>query len=204
LGGDGQALDPLWESGGDGETPLSQEDCEALIPKHISVRRELNELEGEGVSNATLWAFRRNWKVGTLIQADFICALHRRMFQKVWGWAGSYRVRDVYVVPTSHREIRPELRKLNGDADHWIKLEQPPDEIAVRFHHRLVLIHPFPNGNGRLSRTMGNLLARALGQTPFTWGQTSVPDYRARYLEGLRLADREADISLLLDLSRKA
>lgn len=195
---------PLWESGGggDGATPLSPEDLDALIPKHITLRRELNEIEADGISKAILWARGRTWAVSTLIDPDFICALHKRMFRDVWKWAGSYRARDVSVVATSHRDIRVELRKLHDDVEYWIKLGHPPDEIAVRFHHRLVLVHPFSNGNGRLTRLMGDLLAGALGREPFTWGRSSVLESRGQYLEGLRAADK-GDIGLLLALARR-
>ena len=194
--------DPLGESGGDGETPLSPEDREALIPKHITLRRELNEVEGAGVSGAIVWARGRKWAVPTLLDPTFICGLHKRMFRDVWEWAGSYRVRDVSIVLTSHRGIPVELRKLRDDVEYWVHHETyPADEIAVRFHHRLVLIHPFPNGNGRLTRLMGDLLAAALGREPFTWGKSSVPEYRARYIEALHAADK-SDIGPLLALSR--
>ena len=199
--GAAQAIDdPLWRSGG-GETPLSPEDIADLIPTHITLRRELNEVEADGVSRAIVWTHRRKWTLPTLIDPDFICALHKRMFRDVWKWAGLYRVRDVNIVSTSHREIRVELHNLREDAKTWTQNEHSPDEIAVRFHHRLVLIHPFPNGNGRLSRLMGDLLARAQGREPFPWGTTSVADFRPRYLAALRAADK-GDIGALLELSR--
>jgi Fic-DOC domain mobile mystery protein B len=194
-------VDPLWE-GGDGETQLSPEDRETLIPKYITVRRELNELEAAGLSAAILWARRRTLKVATLIDPAFMCRLHRQMLGEVWKWAGSYRVRDVSVVPTRHYDIGPELLKLHRDAEYWIKNGNSPDEIAIRFHHRAVLIHPFPNGNGRVTRLVGDLLASALGREQFTWGKQSVPAYRAEYLAALRSADK-GDLGPLLALSRK-
>ena len=39
----------------------------------------------------------------------------------------------------------------------WIVINTfTADEIAIRFSHRLVYVHPFPNGNGRLSRLIGD------------------------------------------------
>jgi Fic-DOC domain mobile mystery protein B len=145
--GSAPLTDPLWEGGGDGATPLSAEDLEHLIPKHIALRRELNEAEAAGISKADLWAFRRRRALPALLDPAFICGLHKRMLGGVWTWAGSYRTRDTNI-GVAHREIRAELSKLVDDADHWFKNDIfPADEAAARFHHRLVWIHPFPNGN---------------------------------------------------------
>ncbi|WP_374566370.1 Fic family protein [Nitrosomonas sp.] len=74
----------------------------------------------------------------------------------------------------------------------------------MRFSHRLVAIHPFPNGNGRVSRLIGDLLAQQLEQEPFTWGRANLVDAgetRARYIEALRAADNH-DIRPLLLFAR--
>jgi Fic-DOC domain mobile mystery protein B len=90
-------------------------------------------------------------------------------------------------------------------ARYWVEHETyPPDEIAVRLHHRLVAIHPFPNGNGRTTRLLADLLAVRLGREPFTWGRvdrTDVGDLRARYVAALRAADGHA-IGPLLEFAR--
>jgi Fic family protein len=103
----------------------------------------------------------------------------------------------------AHREIRAELRKLVDDADCWFKSDIfPADEAAARFHHRLVWIHPFPNGNGRLSRLMGDLLVVAQGRDRFSWGARSQnEDARRLYLEAMRAADK-GDFEALLVFSR--
>ena len=97
------------------------------------------------------------------------------------------------------------LRDLINDAryqiDHAI---YPPDEIATRFHHRLVAIHPFPNGNGRHARTMADLLIQKLGQPQFSWGNkslTEATEMRARYIEALRAAD-SGNITPLMNFVR--
>jgi Fic-DOC domain mobile mystery protein B len=91
------------------------------------------------------------------------------------------------------------------DARYWIKHAVfEPDEIAVRFSHRLVAIHPFPNGNGRFSRLVGDLLARQLGRQPFTWGRISLVDAgltRKAYVAALREADQH-NIKPLIDFAR--
>lgn len=69
-----------------------------------------------------------------------------------------------------------------------------PDELAARFHHALVWIHPFPNGNGRHARMMADALLQQLGRPAFSWGSganlVSASAVRARYLAALRAADR--------------
>ena len=85
------------------------------------------------------------------------------------------------------------LRDLINDVRYQIEHDTyPPDEMAARFHHRLVAIHPFPNGNGRHARMMADLLIQKLGQPRFTWGSKSLTDAtetRTRYIEALRAAD---------------
>ena len=89
---------------------------------------------------------------------------------------------------------------------HWIDFRTfEPDELAVRFHHRLVQIHPFPNGNGRHSRICADYLVEALGRDPFSWGSQSFPEtdeLRDAYLTALRTADG-GDVSELLSFARR-
>lgn len=186
----------------DDATPLSPEDLADLIPKHITLRRELNEAEAAGVRDAFLWAFRRRRTFSTILGSGFIRSLHKRMLGDVWVWAGSYRVRDTNI-GVAHREIPVELRKLQDDVTYWVTHGTfPPDEIAIRFHHRLVVIHPFSNGNGRLSRLMGDLLAVSLGQGRFGWGADSLKENaRQQYLDAVRAADR-GDLGPLVALAR--
>ena len=79
-----------------------------------------------------------------------------------------------------------------------------PDEIATRFHHRLVWIHPFPNGNGRHARLATDLLLVTLGRPRFSWGRVNLVDAgetRRAYIAALRAADGH-DIAPLLDFVR--
>ena len=92
----------------------------------------------------------------------------------MWRWAGVFRTteRNIGVEPW---RIRPELRQLLDDARFWVdQASYAPDELAVRFHHRLVAIHLFPNGNGRHARMMADLLITRLGGRAFPWGRASL------------------------------
>ena len=182
-------------------TPLTPDEIDGLIPTHITLRRELNELEQNNILEGVLWASVRK---RNLLDEPFLRALHKRMFGKVWKWAGCYRKteRNLGVKVWA---IETELRQLLDDVKYWIKNETyTPDEIAVRFHHRLVFIHPFPNGNGRWSRTMADLFAASLGQKRFSWGNGNLQragDVRKVYIAALHAADRH-DFAPLLAFAR--
>ena len=193
--------DPLFEEDDDANTPLTAEEREQLIPAYITLRHELNEAEQVNIGEALRWAMSRKRDV---LDQDFLSELHRRMFGDVWRWAGQYRTTPRNIGVDAYR-IAMDVRQLVDDARYWVEHGTfPPDETAVRFSHRLVAMHPFPNGNGRLSRLVGDLLARQLGQPAFSWGRTNLIDAgatRARYVQALRAADNH-DIELLLLFAR--
>ena len=182
-------------------TPLTADERDGLIPSHITLRGELNELEQQNIITASVWAdLRRRNPVSEL----FARRLHHRMFGMVWRWAGTYRTSNKNL-GIDYTEIRTQLSQLLDDTHYWIEHHTcPPDELAVRFHHRLVSIHPFPNGNGRWSRLMADILVVWLGQPPFTWGGHSLiaqGESRRTYINALQTAD-EHDIASLLAFSR--
>lgn len=193
--------DPLIDAEDDASTPLTPEERDALIPSYITQRRELNEAEQVGIDDAMAWAFTRKRDV---LSEEFLCQLHRRMFERVWKWAGQFRTtpRNIGV---DAWQIAPQLRQLLDDVRYWIEHQTyAPDEIAVRFHHRLVWTHPFPNGNGRLSRLAADLLAVSLGRERFTWGSgnlVAIADLRKRYVDALRAADGQV-IEPLVEFAR--
>ncbi len=187
--------------GPDDATPLTPEERLDLLPAHIAYRRELNEAEQENIARAQDWALSRR---RDLLTEKFILDLHRRMLNDVWRWAGKFR-RTERNIGIPFYEIPVALRHLLQDAKAWIEYNTyPPDETAVRFHHRLVQIHPFPNGNGRHSRLMADLLVMRLGGERFTWGSASLQqagDVRRSYITALKAADAH-DYALLLAFAR--
>lgn len=193
--------DPLFELDDEANTPLTAEEREQLIPSYITLRHELNEAEQVNIGEALRWAMARKHDV---LDQDFLSNLHRRMFGKVWRWAGQYRTTTRNIGVDAYR-IAMDMRQVIDDVRYWVEHQTfPPDEIAVRFSHRLVAIHPFPNGNGRFSRLAGDLLARQLDRPAFTWGRTNLIDAgvtRARYVSALRAADNH-DIAPLVAFSR--
>jgi len=181
----------------DNATPLSPEETAELIPAHIAYRAELNEAEQENIGRGQDWALGRR---RDLLSEKFIKDLHGRMLGDVWRWAGNFRRRDRNL-GISFFEIPVAVRQLLEDTKAWIQYKTyPADEIAVRFHHRLVQIHPFPNGNGRHSRLMADLLVMSLGGERFTWGSANLQqagDVRRRYIEALQAADNHDYLPLV-------
>ena len=194
--------DPLFESEDDAATPLTPEEREGLIPTYITLRHELNEAEQIGIEQADRWAFAR--RRGAVLDEAFLRRLHKRMFGSVWRWAGAFRTTARNIGVDAYR-IGIDLRALCDDVRYWIDHQTyAPDEIVTRFHHRLVQIHPFPNGNGRLSRLAADLLAVELGIERFSWGRANLVEpaaTRRAYVEALRAADSH-DIDPLLAFVR--
>jgi Fic-DOC domain mobile mystery protein B len=187
----------------EGATPLDEDEKEGLLIPHITIRDELNEWEQRNITEAYSWLNRIRRK--DFLSEDFIRALHNQMFGKVWRWAGEYR-RSGKNIGVEWTQIPIYLRQLLDDMRFWMENNTyPPDEIAVRFHHRLVFIHLFPNGNGRHARIMTDiLLEKVLSQTLFSWGSGDLIDegkVRSTYIEALRSADMH-DYQLLLDFVR--
>jgi Fic-DOC domain mobile mystery protein B len=185
----------------DNATPLTPAERDGLIPTHVTLRSELNELEQQNILEADQWAFQRKRRV---LDDAFLRGLHRRMFGHVWRWAGKYRTSERNIGIESYR-IEVELHHLVDDVRYWIEHDTyPPDEIALRFHHRLVSIHPFPNGNGRWSRLAADLLIVQLGGERFGWGKSNLQaagDVRRAYIEALHAAD-DHDLGLLISFAR--
>jgi len=188
--------DPLAEQD-DASTPLSPEEREGLIPSYIALRGELNEAEQTNILEADAWAFSRKRDV---LDEGFLNTLHKRMYGDVWRWAGTYR-KSQKTIGIEFYRIPTELRKLLDDCRYWVENNTyPPDEIAARFHHRLVSIHCYANGNGRHARLAADLLLTALGRERFSWGSTNLVDAgvtRAAYVAGLRNADKHDYTALL-------
>lgn len=189
--------DDLTANEDDAATPLTPEERAQLIPSYITLRHELNEAEQAGIADADRWAFSRKRDV---LSEKFLLDLHRRMFADVWRWAGKYRQSERNI-GVDHWRIAVDLRSLLDDTRFWIANQTfAADEIATRFHHRLVFIHPFPNGNGRHARLAADLLVASFGRPRFSWGSVSLlnaGDTRRQYVAALRAADRH-DIAPLL------
>lgn len=171
-------------------TPLGPDDLLGLKLASIVTQAELNAAEEANILRAMAWA--RRARPRDILTRDYVAGLHRRMFGDVWAWAGTWRKREtnIGVAPNA---ILVGLAELLGDTRYWLENNSfEIDEIAVRLHHRMVSIHPFPNGNGRHARLIADILRAEHGEPWFGWGGGSLSapgEIRHRYIAALRRAD---------------
>lgn len=176
----------------EGATPIDADEAQGLLLPHIRTRAELDRWEQENISEAEDAVLRR--KQRDVLTEKYVRNLHKRMFGHVWRWAGEPR-RSQKNIGIEWQQIPVALHQLFQDVQGWLEFQSyPPDEIVARFHHRLVAIHAFPNGNGRHARLMADVvLVHLLGRERFSWGQknlASAGECRRRYIEALQAADR--------------
>ena len=188
-----------------GQTAIDEDEKQGLRIPTITTRTELDEFEHQNIENAIQWTMSRSFTASDILTEAFVRRLHRRMYADVWEWAGNFR-RTNKNIGVDKFQIRIELRNLLDDCRYWIEHKTyAPDEIAVRFSHRLVWIHCFPNGNGRHSRLIADVLVeKALVRPVFTWGSVTLSQpgaARSEYLGALRSADT-GDLAPLIAFAR--
>ena len=189
----------------DGQTPIDEDEKEDLLIKTISTRDELNEFEQYNIEKAVQWTLNNKFTMEKILDEGFIFELHRRMYNEVWKWAGQFRKTNKNIGVDKY-QTGNELRKLLDDCKYWIKENTFfEDEIAIRFKHRLVQIHLFPNGNGPHSRLIADVLvSQVFNKTAFTWGNSNIikPGLaREKYMEAIYKAD-DGDIKPLIIFAR--
>jgi Fic-DOC domain mobile mystery protein B len=176
-----------------GQTPLDEDEKEGILIKTISTRGELDEFEQLNIEEAKAWLLKTKLSTYRIISEEFVKELHSKMFGTVWRWAGSYRNTNKNI-GVDKFEIPIQVRLLLDNTKYWIEQKTfSEDEIAIRFSHRLVQIHLFPNGNGRHSRLIADVLInKGFGKDEFTWDSTNITtpgNVRSSYLNALRNAD---------------
>lgn len=181
-----------------GATPMDPDEVEGLIPRHLTLKRELDEFEQANILAAQDWVERRIPR--QLLTEAYLRMVHKRMFNKTWKWAGQFckSEKSIGIDPV---QISVNVRNLLEDVKCWREFNTyPVDEQAVRLHHRLVLIHPFANGNGRHARLYTDAFLRWCGAAPFSWGRINLVQAsvtRTAYIEALQAADRRDFAPLL-------
>ncbi|MCE6988988.1 mobile mystery protein B [Dyadobacter sp. CY323] len=181
---------------GEAQTPLDQDEKEGLLIESVTTRGELDEVEQRNIEEAIRWTIerRRKFTAAEILTEEFIKLLHKRMLAGVWKWAGTFRNSNKNLGVDKY-QIGTDLRMLLGDCRFWVENQTYlPDEIAVRFKHRIVSIHCFSNGNGRHSRLIADIIIeKVFGREVFTWGSKNLAkssDLRSVYLNALREADK--------------
>jgi Fic-DOC domain mobile mystery protein B len=181
----------------DGATPLDANEMQGLLIDTITTQAELNFAEQQSIIESSKWIFETNHK--KILTDQFFKNLHKKMFQSIWAWAGMYRTTNKNIGVEPYK-ISTEIKKLCDDCEYWIEHKTYDwSDIAARFHHKVVWIHPFANGNGRFSRILTDILLKKHNQTSLTWGRNtfSKDDFssesalRAEYILSLREADNK-------------
>lgn len=177
----------------DGQTPLEEEEKEGLKIKTITTQGELDEFEQLNIEKAVEWTIHANLKPNKVLTEKFVKDLHKRMYGDVWKWAGQFRKTEKNIgIPWI--QIGIELKNLLDDTKYWIEHNTySPEEIAIRFKHRIVSIHCFPNGNGRHSRMMADIIMESIFESKvFTWHESNMvkaDQTRQEYINSLKEAD---------------
>ena len=188
-----------------GQTPLDDEEKDGLRIKTITVQKELDEFEQMNIEKAVEWIIHSNLKQEKVLSEKFIKDLHRKMYGDVWKWAGEFRNTEKNI-GIKWTLIAIELKCLIDDAKYWIENKTySPEEIAIKFKHRIVQIHCFPNGNGRHSRMMADIIMESIfSKEVFTWNQSNMvkaDETRKNYITALREADN-GNIKLLVEFAK--
>lgn len=188
-----------------GQTPLSEEEKEGLLIPSIATHGELNEFEQQNIEQAIQWILMHSLKQAAILTDSFIKKLHKRMYGDVWKWAGEFRKTNKNI-GVDRWQVPTQLRTLLDDTRFWMDNDvYSPDELAVRFKHRLVSIHCFPNGNGRHSRLMADIVIEKIYKRPvFTWGAANLTppsNTRTAYIDAIKAADK-GNIEPLLAFAR--
>ena len=186
----------------EGQTPIDENEKEGLKIKSITTQKELDEFEQLNIERAVEWSIRTRLKVDKILTEKFIKDLHYKMFSDVWKWAGQFR-RSEKNIGVTWPLINVELKTLLDDAKYWIKNETfTPDEIAIRFKHRMVSIHCFPNGNGRHSRLMADIvIEKIFKKEVFSWHQSDLSqpnEIRKKYISA---SEKQIKVTLIRSLT---
>lgn len=189
----------------EGQTPLDDDEKEGLLISSVTTRGELDEFEQLNIEKAIQWSLGKNWKSGYILSESFIKELHKRMFSDVWQWAGVFRKTNKNIGVDKYH-IGISLKQLFDDSQYWLEHGTYTDEeFAIRFSHRIVQIHCFPNGNGRHSRLIADIIINQLfGKPFFKWNGSNLNkagEVRLTYLKAIRKADK-GDMNPLIEFAK--
>jgi len=189
----------------DGQTPLDEEENEGLKIKSITTQGELDEFEQLNIEKAVEWTIYSKKKPERIMTEKFVKALHKKMYGDVWKWAGEFRKSNKNI-GIEWLQIGIELKNLLDDTKYWVDNNTfSPEEIAIRFKHRIVAIHCFPNGNGRHSRMMADIIMDSIFRKEiFSWNKSNMVkanDTRKKYIAALRKADN-GNINPLIEFAK--
>lgn len=173
----------------EGETPIDPEESGALKKRSIRTQVDLNMAEAMSIARAELGiSFEDRHRT---LELDWLLSLHRRMFGEVWTWAGQLR-KTQRNIGVDFTQVRIQLIQLIENSKQQLVSEVDRESIATYFHHGLLFVHPFPNGNGRWARRVTETQSDGFSIRPPRWISLvpdQVPDFRRNYLQALRQGD---------------
>lgn len=187
----------------DGATPLDHNQIKGIRFSHLTTMGELDEIEDENIQKGLEWLNRQTTE--NYLSSQFLCKLHEKLFG-VWKWAGKFRTIEVNISSYRSFDVAPPLLNFFEDIKLWITSgKMSADEISAEMHHRLVSIHPFPNGNGRTTRIFTEYVQRR-NDWPITSWKSSLNDEpikrRSSYISALKAADK-GDFTLLIEFMKE-
>ena len=189
----------------DGSTPLDHDQIIGIKLSHLTTMGELDEVEDLNIQNGLEWLARQ--KSDDYLSKDFLCKLHEKLFSDVWKWAGKFRTMEVNISKYRSYDVGPQLINCFEDVKLWMTGGKMSwDEIAAELHHRLVCIHPFPNGNGRTTRIYTEYVLKRNEQPIPSWKASLSNDpalRRKTYILALQAADKGNFQPLILFLQEK-
>lgn len=188
----------------DGSTPLDPDQIKGIRFSHLTNMGELDEVEDLNIQKGLEWLYHQ--KTDDYLSMQFLCKLHEKLFGDVWKWAGKFRTVEVNISKIRSYDVGPQLINFFEDAKLWIEGGRMGwDEIAAEMHHRLVCIHPFPNGNGRTTRIFTEYVQRRNNQLITTWKASLSHDPKERrkaYIKALQKADK-GDFEMLIEFMKE-
>lgn len=189
----------------DGSTPLDHDQIIGIRFSHLTTMGELDELEDINIQKGLEWLNRQ--KDPNYLSTEFLCKLHEKLFGDVWKWAGKFRTAEVNISKYRAYDVAPQLKNFFEDAKLWISGGNMKwEEISAETHHRLVTIHPFPNGNGRTTRIYTEYVQKRNNWPVSSWmaSLSETPGIRRdKYIKALRSADK-GDFGPLIGFMRES
>lgn len=185
-------------------TPI--EDLSDLKLNWIQTQKELNQVESENILAAMRkYLLKAVGPPDKWFNVVTLNKIHHAMFCDVWTWAGKFRTTQTSIGIKPYQIVEA-LENLCQDVKYWNISESNLDliEQAAQIHHRLVLIHPYSNGNGRFSRLIADRYLKAW-KSPFpSWPIDITKDGKCRknYITALKKAD-EGDYTALISFMKQ-
>lgn len=183
------------------DTPVDPDDAVAFIDGvAFESKADLYDAEAQALSDLRSQLYEAIAD-GSLDASDItgrftLEKMHELANRSIWTWAGQIRRKGLNVgAPPEHirEQLYGTLDTLTWQVENMTAHSLTPEQIAMRAHHQLVKIHPFTDGNGRITRLFADVLLLALtGDRVFDWTEAE------EYFEALREADVTTEVDELL------